>query len=165
MKAPICSICLNSDMLCMACKKKLDSGEITESGIKVARIINDVAKNFKPLNEVTLKGVIEGKNVALIICSKGDVAKLIGKDGIMIKKLSKLAKKPLRVVEETADIREAVKSLIYPVPLVRLNILYRPEGEMLKVVIPKGMSTPIPQEAFAEIIKLMFGKASIIASE
>ena len=165
MKAPICGICLNSDMLCMACKRKFDSGEITESDIRVAKIINDVAKNFKPLGEITLKRVIEGKNVALIICGRGDVAKLIGKDGIMIKKLSKLAKKPLRVVEETDDIREAVKSLLYPVPLVRLNILYRPEGEVLKVVVPRGMHIPISKEAFAEIVKLMFGKTSVIANE
>jgi transcription antitermination factor NusA-like protein len=165
MKAPICGICLNSDMLCMACKKKFDSGEVTESDIRIARIINAAAKDFKPLDEVKLKKVIEGKNVALIICGKGDAAKLIGKDGIMIKKLSKLAKKPLRVLEETDDIKEAVKKLIYPVPLLRLNILYRPEGEMLKVVIPKGMGMPIAQEAFAYIIKLMFGKASVIANE
>ena len=165
MKAPICSICLNSDMLCMACKKKLDSGAITEGDIRIARLINDVAKTFKPLGEVTLKKVIEGKNVVLVICGRGDVAKLIGKDGIMIKKLSKLAKKPLRVVEETGDIREAVKNLVYPVPLVRLNILYTSDGEMLKVVIPRGTNIPISKEAFAEIIRLMFGKTSVIANE
>jgi len=165
MKAPICGICLNSNILCMACKKRLDSGEITEGEVRISRLISELAKGFGPLNEITVKKVIEGDNVSVVICNRGDGAKLIGKEGSVIKKLSRLAQKTIRVVEETDDMREFVQNLIYPVPVIGLNILYKPEREVMKIIIPKGRSLPLPEKAFAEIISAMFNKASMITHE
>jgi len=162
MKAPICGICLNSDMLCMACKKKLDGGEITESDIKFSRMVHDAAKNFRPLDEITINRVIEGKNIVVIICGKGDKARLIGKDGLMIKKLSKSAQKPIRVVEDTSDVKEFIQNLIYPVPLIGMNVIYSPEGEVLKIIIPNERDIPMPKTSFNEVIRLVFGKNAII---
>lgn len=162
MKAPICGICLNSDMLCPACKKKLDEGKITESDIKFSRMVHEASKGFRPLGDVTINRVIEGKNIAVIICGKDDKTKFIGRDGFMIKKLSKSARKPIRVVEDTSDMKEFIRNLIQPVPLIWMNIIYAPEGEVLKIIIPKDRDIPMPKASFAEIIRLVFGKNAII---
>ena len=82
MKAPICSVCLNSNILCTACKKKMEEGEVSDSDLKISRIINDVAKKFKPLGDVEIKKVFEGSNLAVIICKKGDGPRLVGKNGV-----------------------------------------------------------------------------------
>ncbi len=165
MKAPVCEVCLNSDILCMACKKKREEGKVTESDIRISKVINEVAKTFKPLNEVRIKKVIEGRNLAVIVCGKGDGARLVGKSGVMIKKLSKLVGKPLRVVEESEDVKEFVQNLINPVPVTGLNIIYKPEKEVLKVIIPKGRNIPMSKESFAEVVNQVFGKDSIVRNE
>ncbi len=165
MKAPICEVCLNSDILCMACKKKLDEGKVTENDIKVSKIVNEIAKTFKPLDGIEIKKVIEGKNISVIVCKKGDGPRLVGKDGVMIKKLSKLLGKPLRVVEESEDVKEFVQNLIQPIPVIGLNIIYKPEKEVLKVIIPKGRKIPMSKESFAEVMNRMFGKDAIVANE
>ena len=165
MKAPICGICLNSGMLCPACKKKLDEGKITEGDIKFSRMVHDASKRFRPLDEVTINRVIEGKNMAVIICGKGDRARLIGKEGLMIKKLSKSAGKQIRVVEETNCMKEFIQNLIHPVPLIGINIIYAPEGEVLKIIIPRERGIPMPKTSFDEVIRLVFGKSAIILNE
>jgi transcription antitermination factor NusA-like protein len=165
MKAPVCGVCLNSDILCMACKRKMEDGKITDSDIRVSKIINGVAKTFKPLDEVSIKKVIEGGNLAVIVCGRGDGARLVGKGGVMIKKLSKLVGKPLRVVEESEDVKEFIQNLINPVPVTGLNIIYRPEKEVLKVIIPKGRKIPMSKESFAEVVNQVFGKDSVVRNE
>lgn len=165
MKAPLCNVCLNSDILCMACKKKKDEGRITDSDIRVSRVINEISKTFKPLKEVEIKKVIEGKNILVIICKKGDGARLVGKDGVMIKKLSKIIGKPLRVVEESEDVKEFVQNLVHPIPVIGLNIIYKPGNEVLKVIIPKGRKIPMSKESFAQVVNRVFGKDSIVRNE
>ncbi|UCC91570.1 MAG: hypothetical protein JSV39_04660 [Candidatus Aenigmatarchaeota archaeon] len=165
MNAPVCEVCLNSDILCMACKKKREGGKVTDSDIRVSKVINEVAKTFKPLDEVRIKKVIEGRSLSVIVCGKGDGARLVGKSGVMIKKLSKLVGKPLRVVEESEDVKEFVQNLINPVPVTGLNIIYKPEKEVLKVIIPKGRKIPMSKESFAEVVNQMFRKDSIVRNE
>ncbi len=165
MKAQICSICLNSDMLCMACKRKLDEGKITESDVKFSRMINEAAKSFRPLDGIAIKKVIENRDLAVIVCGRGDKSRLIGREGSMIRKLSKSAGKSIRVVEETSDMKEFIQDLISPVPVLGMNVLYANGNEVLKIMIPKDRSIPLPKASLVEIIRMVFGKNATIASE
>jgi transcription antitermination factor NusA-like protein len=165
MKVPICNVCLNSDILCMACKRKKDEGKVTESDIKISKVINEIAKTFRPLNEVEIKKVVEGKNISVLICRKGDGARLVGKDGVMIKKLSKLTGKTLRVVEESGDVKEFIQNLVNPVPVIGLNVIYKPGKEVLKIIIPRGRNIPMSKESFSEVVNHVFGKDSVVTSE
>ena len=165
MKTPICGVCLNSDMLCRACKLKLDSGLVTESEIKVSKIFNNFSNKFKTLRDVTIKRVIEGENIMVVICERGNGPKIVGKNGVIIKKISDFMGKSLRVVEETTDVKEFVQNLIYPVPVLALNVIYRPESEVLKIVIPGGMKIPISRKSLNEIMKQAFGKECLVSSD
>ena len=162
MKAGICGICLNSDMLCMACKKKLDEGNVTESYVRMARAVNGLSKTFRQMEGVTINRVVEGKDMAVIVCGKGDRSRMIGREGMIINRLSKAVGKNVRVVEETNDVKEFVQGLISPVTLVGMNVVYTKEGEVLKLIIPRGRSIPMPKTSFDEIIRLVFGKGSVI---
>jgi transcription antitermination factor NusA-like protein len=163
MKAPICGICLNSDMLCMACKKKLDEGDISELDVKASRIVHEAAKRFRQLENITIKKVLEGTNVMVMLCGSGDRSKIIGKEGVIINRLSKTIGKNVRVVEETPDFRKFVENLIYPVPLLGMNVVYSTEGEMLKVIISKNKNLTLPEASFREVIRLVFGKNAAIS--
>ena len=112
-----------------------------------------------------IKRVIEGEKMAVIICRKGDGPKLVGKDGVMIKRLSKLFGKPLRVVEESETVKEFIQNLIHPVPMIGLNVIYKPDKEILKVIIPRGEKIPASSRAFADVVKKVFGKDLIFSRE
>jgi|YelNatPaOPRAMG01_1025707.scaffolds.fasta_scaffold60122_1 transcription antitermination factor NusA-like protein len=165
MKAPICAVCLNSDILCVACEKKFREGKISESDVKISKIINELAKNFKSLEEVTIKKIVEVDDMGVIICKKGDASKIIGKGGIIIKKISKEAKKNFKVIEESENVKDFIKNLLQPIPVIRINVLYKPEGEVLKVIIPKGFNPPFKNETFAKLTKILFDKSSLIVKE
>jgi transcription antitermination factor NusA-like protein len=146
----------------MACKKKLDEGEITESEIRVSRAVKALAKTFKTLETVSIIRVIEGKNAVVILCGNGDRSKMIGREGMIINRLSKAIGKTARVVEETGDEKEFVQSLIYPVPLLGMNIVYSGGDELLKIIIPRGRSIPLPKASLDEIVRLVFGKGAAV---
>jgi transcription antitermination factor NusA-like protein len=165
MKAPICDVCLNSNILCKACKEKLDKGIISESDVKVSKVINRLSKTLKPLREITIKRVLETERLTVIICEKGDAAKVVGKSGLVVKKLSSTLKKPLRVIEEGKNVKDFLQSVVYPTPVLGINILYTPEKEIFKLIIPRGKRVPMDEESLSRITKQMFGKESIIASE
>ena len=163
MKTPICSICLNSDMLCMACKRKLDEGNISEADVRLARAVRTLANTFKVLDKITIKKVLEGENIIVMMCGNGDRPKLVGRDGVVISRLSKMMGKNVRVVEEVEDVKDFIKNIIHPVPLEGINVVYSNEGETLKVLIPRNRNLPLPEAAFREIIKMVFDRNAVVA--
>jgi transcription antitermination factor NusA-like protein len=165
MKSLICNVCLNSDILCAACKKRVEEGKLSGKEIKILKAINEVSKSFKPLGEVEITKIISGDRMSVIICRKGDGPRLVGKDGVMIKKLSRIVGNPLRVVEESMDEKEFIRNLISPVPLIGLNVVYEPGKEVLKVVIPRGRKIPMSRESFSKIVNQMFGKSAVVSNE
>jgi len=163
MKTPICGICLNSDMLCMACNKKLNEGIISEADVRLARAVRTLASTFKVLENITIKKVLEGGTIIVMLCGRGDRPKLVGREGVVINRLSKIMGKPVRVVEETEDLKDFVKNIIHPVQLEGINVVYTNEGETLKVLIPRSRNLPLPESSFREIIKMVFGRNAVVA--
>lgn len=163
MDAPICNVCLTSDILCSACNKKLEEGRITDSDLRVSRAIKRAAREFKPLDRVGIEKVIEGRGIVIVKCRKGDAPLLIGKNGAMKRKLSRAIGKDMRVVEELDDVRGFVGDLIRPTPLLGVNIIYRPGGEMLRVIIPERSRPGIPAKAFSEAVEIVHGKRAVVS--
>ncbi len=166
MKAPICEICLNSDILCKVCQEKLDKRIINQSDIDISRAVYGLSKSLNILKDIEVKKVLETDNMAVIICKKGDASKLIGKDGVVARRLSKNIGKGIRVIEESNDLKEFIQNLIYPVPLLRINIVYLPdEKEVFKIVIPKEHKLQIDKATLSDLTYQMFGKESVVSKE
>ncbi|HDD46414.1 MAG TPA: transcription elongation factor NusA [Candidatus Aenigmarchaeota archaeon] len=156
MKAPICDVCLTSDILCKADKEKMEKGIISESDVRVSRSIYELSKHVRPLKDITIKKVIETNNLVVIVCKEGDASKIIGKSGVIVKKLSKHLGKTVRVIEEAKDMRDFVQKLLFPTYVLGINILYTPEKEIYKIKIPKKRAN-INTKSLEEIIKKAFG--------
>lgn len=164
MKGRICSVCLNSDILCAACRKKVGNGEVSETEIRVLKALGDVSKSFRPLAEVEIKKVIEGGKTIVLVTRKGDAPRVVGKKGVMAKKLSRIVGRPLRVVDESDNMKEFIEGLISPVPVIGINVVYSDGEESLKVMIPKGRNAPVSKGSFSEIIKTVFGKNAVVSN-
>lgn len=135
MKVLLCEVCLKSSTLCKTCKEKVKNENFSKGEIDVFRSFYRLSKKLKLLEEVEIKRIF-GKDKLIIVTGKGDAPKLIGKKGKIVKKISSFLKKNIRVIEENSDIKSFVQDMIYPIPVLGVNIVYG-KNKKYVVRIPK----------------------------
>lgn len=158
MKAPICSVCLKSGMLCRTCREKFEGGKVTETDIGVARILLQLSVGIKSLRDITLQRAVGSDSMVVVVCAKGDAARIIGKSGLTVKRLEKELGKPVKIVEGGGDVKEFITDLLHPVPVEGINVVYRPQGEVLRVLTGRGPGPRMPVDDIRSIILRMFRK-------
>ena len=161
MKAQICQVCLNSEILCPACQEKVDTGKVSVRELEVIRKINALSDKIKGIDKASIKGIYETDSLPAIICPRGEALKLMGKGAGNIRKLSKDIGKTVRIIEESTDKRSFLQNLIYPVPILSLNLVFSPDGEKYKVTVP-NRSLPIQIKSFTEVASQILGKPIVI---
>lgn len=166
MKFPICKVCLKNNILCNACAEKVGENEIKIDEIKMYRRLNKLLKDKKTLKDVEIKRIV-GKDNLLIITEKGDISKLVGKDGSIVKKIARKLNMSIRIVEQSQDLRDFVAEILYTVSILGINIVYRPTGKLFKIRIPKSERTklPISSEVFVSLSRSSFGVDADIVFE
>ncbi len=166
MKFPICSVCLTNNILCNACAEKVGKNEIKIEEIEMYRRMNELLENQRMLKDIEIKRVV-GNSTLLIVTSKNNAARLIGKEGKTVKKLAKDLGKPVRVVEQPTELKDFVNDVFFTVPILGINIVYKPQGELYKIRIPKSERTrlPISSEVFMNVSKTLFKKDTDVIFE
>lgn len=165
MRAPLCEVCLSSNILCQGCSGKLEQGELSQADVDVSRFVWGLSEKLHSLKEATIRKIIDG-DVLLIVAAKGDGAKLVGKGGAVVKALAKQWGKSIRVLEEN-DFRTFTAELLHPLTVTGVNTLYTPEGEVLRVRIPtaqkpRSMMTP---EGFSSMMQKLYGQKAELLFE
>lgn len=135
MKAPICNVCLKSDVLCSNCKDKLENGEINELEIEISRKLKELSEEYGSLRDSEILHVHEAENVVVIVTAEGDGAKVVGRSGEIVKKVAQEIEKSIRVVEKSENDREVIKGLLSPAEIESINTVFAPEGEHKKIVV------------------------------
>jgi len=165
MKAPICNVCLKSDVLCSQCSEKLEDDEITDLDIKVARKLKELSNEHGSLRDSTIEGTYKAKNVVVIITGSGDGAKVVGRSGEIVKKVAEEVGKPIRVVENSENDRDVINGLLSPGEIQSINTVFKPDGESKKIVVDEqfedkiNMSRDELQEVIQEITGTNYGLA------
>ncbi|MFB6145550.1 MAG: hypothetical protein ABEJ99_03525 [Candidatus Nanohaloarchaea archaeon] len=155
MKAPICNVCLKSDVLCSGCEEKLENGEISEIEIEVSRILQDLSNEYASLRDSEILRVFDADNVVVIVTAEGDGAKVVGRSGEIVKKVAEELDKSIRVVEKSEDDIETIKGLLSPAEVESINTVFSPEGQSKKIVVPEDYKGKInlSVDEFEEIIE------------
>jgi transcription antitermination factor NusA-like protein len=135
MKAPICNVCLKSDVLCSNCEEKLENGEITDLEIRVSRILKELSNEYGSLRDSEIKHVYDTENVLVIVTAEGDGAKVVGRGGEIVKEIADEVDKSIRVVEASQEDREVIKGLLSPAEIQSINTVFKPDGQSQKVVV------------------------------
>jgi transcription antitermination factor NusA-like protein len=163
MKTAVCEMCLKSGILCTSCNEKLRSGEISEAEVKVAESLLKLSGERRQLKDVSIRKVIDSGDVLVIVCGKGDAAKVIGASGQNAKRLEKELSRKVMVVEEAGDMKEFVRNILRPVHVIAISALYKQGAEIIKVSTGDRRGQKISSSDFSRIMKAVYGKDAEIS--
>jgi transcription antitermination factor NusA-like protein len=154
MKTELCSFCLKSGILCQKCSAKVKSGEISELDLKIARLLLSLEGKYPSLQNVCFyKAVGVGKTLAIIV-GHGDVPRLLGYGGKIIKALGEETRRSVRVLEYGVDDRKFLEDLFMPLNILTINTIWLPDGTTETRVILKrkrGSQLPFDLKALKEV--------------
>jgi transcription antitermination factor NusA-like protein len=153
-KTTLCSFCLKSGILCQKCLAKVKSGEVTELDLKIARLMLSLEEKYPSLQNVYFHGTADAGKTLAIIVGSGDVPRLLGFGGKILKALSEETGKSVRVLEYGVDDRKFLEDLFAPLSILTINTIWLPDGTTeTRVILKKrrGTQPPFDVKALKEI--------------
>jgi len=156
MKAPICNVCLKSEgELCRMCKEKYEENKVTDTDIRISRIMHNLSSEYASLKDSEIIKAFEMENVVVVVTAEGDGAKVVGRSGEIVKKVAENISKSIRVVEKSGEDKETIKGLLSPAEIKSINTVFTPEGKSKKIVVSNEYDGKInlSTEEFEEIIE------------
>jgi len=129
MKFPVCNQCITKQKLCEKC----NNAAITAEELEDYKKIQNALRGEKHLKDVEIKRVFSDEKVMVITCRKEDVPTLIGKNGIIAKKIEKKVKKAVRIASHEDEFENFTKDVLFPSNIIGINIVYDGEKEIYNV--------------------------------
>lgn len=124
--------------------------------MKVARLLLSLEENYPSLQNVTFYKAVEAGKTLAVLVGKGDVPRLLGYGGKIIKALSEKTGKSIRVLENGVDDRKFLEDLFAPLSIVTINTIWLPDGTTETRVILRrksGRQPPFDVKALKEIAR------------
>ncbi|MBW6451503.1 MAG: KH domain-containing protein [DPANN group archaeon] len=170
MKTKLCDFCLNGDIeaiLCGTCNIKRKACEFNDTYVEIARIIKNLSKKHNMLENIELVNVIDTRMFIIIIVNKNNVPQIIGKDGQIIKEISKKIGKTIKVLSDKITDNEVIINLLKPYIIKKINMIYLIDGEKLKIIMSKQDEKNIINNynSYETAIKILTGKEISIIFE
>jgi transcription antitermination factor NusA-like protein len=156
MKTELCSFCLKSGILCQKCSAKVKAGEISDLDLRIARLLLSLEEKYPSLQNVCFYKALDVEKTLAIIVGHGDVPRLLGYGGKIIKALSDESGKNVRILEQGVDDRKFLEDLFIPFSILTINTIWLPDGTTETRVILKrkrGAQLPFDLNALKEIAR------------
>jgi transcription antitermination factor NusA-like protein len=147
---------LKSGILCSKCQAKVRSGKVSETYLTVARLLLSLENRYPPLQEVSFYKAVEADGVLGLVVGRGDVARILGYGGKIIRAIGEKTGKTIRILEKGVDNRKFLEDLFAPLPIMTINTIWLPDGTTETRVILRRTgrrSLPINIEATKQIAK------------
>ncbi|HMK94390.1 MAG TPA: hypothetical protein VK536_03215 [Candidatus Limnocylindrales bacterium] len=154
MKTELCSFCLKSGMLCQKCSAKVKAGEISEVDLRIARLLLSLEEKYPILQNVCFYKAVDVDKTLAIIVGHGDVPRLLGYNGKIVKAIGDETGKNVKVLEYGVDDRKFLEDLFIPFSILTINTIWIPDGTTETRVILKrkrGAQLPLDLKALKEI--------------
>ena len=152
MKTALCNFCLKSGILCSKCQGKLKSGEVSEADFEIARQLLSLEEKYPSLQDVYFHKAIEANGVLAIVVKRGDVPRLLGYGGKIIRSLGEKTGKTIRVLEQGVDDRKFLEDLFIPLRILTINTIWLPDGTTeTRVILRRGRRRTPNVEALKKI--------------
>jgi len=156
MKTELCSFCLKSGILCQKCSAKVKAGEISDLDLRIARLLLNLEEKYPTLQNVCFYKAVDVEKTLAVIVGHGDVPRMLGYGGKIIKALGDETNKNVRILEYGVDDRKFLEDLFIPFSILTINTIWLPDGTTETRVILKrkrGQQMPFDLSALKEIAK------------
>lgn len=135
---PTCRTCATSGFLCNSCQKRLDTGQLTDFELELAKDLVELEENeheqFGFLKDVSFYKAIDYEDVVILEVGNNDKLKFTKELMDWIRESYKIDK--IILIEKTNKPKSVVESLIAPSKLVSLNEIFLATGDIeFKAVI------------------------------
>jgi transcription antitermination factor NusA-like protein len=117
-------------------------------------------EKYPPLQSVYFHRAVEAGRTLAIIVGAGDVPRLLGYGGRIIKALGEETGKNIRVLEEGVDERRFLEDLFAPLSIMTINTIWLPDGSTeTRAILRKrrGSQPPFDVNALKEIAQKIRG--------
>src|SRR4030066_447469 len=152
----LCSFCLKSGILCQKCLTKVKSGEISELDLKIARLFMSLEEKYPSLQNVYFHRAIDADGTLAIVVGPGDVPRLLGYGGKIVRALGDETGKNVRILESGVDDRKFLEDLFIPLNILTINTIWLPDGTTETRVILKrkrGQQSSLDLNSLKEIAR------------
>ncbi len=156
MKTELCSFCLKSGILCQKCSAKVKAGEISDLDLRIAKLLLTLEEKYPTLQNVCFHKAVDVEKTLAVIVGHGDVPRMLGYGGKIIKALGDETNKNVRILEYGVDDRKFLEDLFIPFSILTINTIWLPDGTTETRVILKrkrGQQMPFDLSALKEIAK------------
>lgn len=137
MRMRLCSFCVKSGILCQKCQEKIETGEINETYMRIAKELIKFEDKYTSIQKISLNNVYNVDNIIILAVGRGDSSQLLALRGRILRDLSKVIGKRIRVFEESGEVRKFLEDLFMPTKILAINTIWIPDGTTeTRVVIP-----------------------------
>jgi len=154
MKTELCSFCLKSGMLCQKCAAKVKAGDISDLDLRIARLLLSLEEKYPSLQNVCFYKAVDVNRTLAVLVGRGDVPRILGYGGKIIRAISDETGKSVRVLEQGVDDRKFLEDLFIPLSILTINTIWLPDGTTETRVIlrrKRGGQLPFDLKAIKEI--------------
>jgi transcription antitermination factor NusA-like protein len=104
------------------------SGEVSELDLKIARLLLSLEEKYPSLQNVYFHKAVDADGTLALVVGPGDVPRLLGYGGKIIRALGEEAGKNVRVLEHGVDDRKFLEDLFAPASIMAINTIWLPDG-------------------------------------
>lgn len=135
---------MKSGILCQKCQEKIKKGEVTDTYLKVARLLISLENKFIPIQNMFLHNAVETDGTLVLLVGRGDVARILSYGGKIVREVGEKTGKTIRILEHGTEDRKFLEDLFAPMQIVTINTIWLPDGTTETRVILKtsGRRTP-----------------------
>ncbi len=165
---PACQTCVNSGFLCNSCEQKLDTGELTEFELDLAKglLTLEEQEKFNFLKDISFHKAIDFEDVVILVLGRKDKLRITQDLINWIKETYEIDE--LIFIEKTNKPRPVIEALIAPSKLISLNEIFLATGDIeFKAVIRSQDKEEIlfTKEELEELVLELIGKVTRIEFE
>jgi len=144
-KAQLCNFCLKSGILCSKCQTRVKSGQISDTYLEIARLLFSLEEKYPPLQDVHFHNAVEADGILALIVGRGDVARLLGFGGKIIRAIGEKTGKTIRILEHNVADRKFIEDLFAPLTVLTINTIWLPDGTTeTRVILRRRGRRPLP---------------------
>jgi len=133
---------------------------VSEADFEISRLLLSLEEKYPSLQNVYFHRAVEANGVLAIVVKRGDVPRLLGYGGKIIKALGQKTGKRIRVLEHGVDDRKFLEDLFVPLRILTINTIWLPDGttETRVILRRRGRKRiPINVKALKEIAQKIRG--------